>query len=97
MYAVIFDINTDRLKENYIDLNIANDVYGAIKKFMIANGFEWKQDSVYFGTERINAVTCVSAIQKLARELPSLANCVRDIRMLKIEENNDLMPAVLLA
>jgi len=30
----------------------------------------------------------------LARTLPWFAACVRDIRMLRIEELNDLMPAV---
>ena len=50
--------------------------------------------SVYFGGERINAVICVLAAIDLARSLPWFAASVRDIRMLRIEEFNDLMPAV---
>ena len=49
---------------------------------------------MYFGGEQIDAVTCVLAAQDLPRSLPWFPACVRDIRMLRIEEFNDLMPAV---
>ena len=55
--------------------------------------FDWQQGSVYFGQE-INAVQCVLAAQKLSQSLPWFKACVRDIRMLRIEELNDLMPAL---
>ncbi|HEX4607630.1 MAG TPA: hypothetical protein VH092_05430 [Urbifossiella sp.] len=58
------------------------------------HGFTWQQGSVYFGGPEINAVTCVLAAQDLARSLPWFAASVRDIRMLRIEEMNDLMAAV---
>jgi virulence-associated protein VapD len=35
------------------------------------------------------------AIQKMSKQLTWFSSCVRDIRMLRIEENNDLMPALL--
>lgn len=94
MYAVTFDIDTNCIKEQFEDLSISNEIYGKIKKFMMANNFEWKQGSVYFGNEKINAVTCVTTVQKLAKEVPQLTACVRDIRMLKIEEYNDLLSAI---
>jgi virulence-associated protein VapD len=53
-----------------------------------------RQGSVYFGGESINAVTCVLAAIELSRVLPWFAASIRDIRMLRIEEFNDLMPAV---
>lgn len=58
------------------------------------HGFAWQQGSVYFGGPEISAVTCVLAAMDLARSLPWFASSVRDIRMLRIEEMNDLMPAV---
>lgn len=59
------------------------------------NGFEWQQGSMYFGKpDQINAVTCVTVVQQLAKQFPWFKTCVKDIRMLRIEENNDLMPAV---
>ena len=39
-------------------------------------------------------MTCVLAVQDLALSLPWFAASVRDIRMLRIDELNDLMPAV---
>ena len=56
--------------------------------------FKWQQGSVYFGDESINAVTCVMVVQKLAKKFPWFSACVKDVRMLRIEENNDLMPAI---
>ncbi len=54
-----------------------------------------RQGSVYFGEpDRVDAVTCVLVAQRLANELPWFSQCVRDIRMLRIEENNDLGPAI---
>ena len=91
MYAVTFDIDTNCLSDNNINHSKA---YSDIRKFMEANGFKWQQGSVYFGNETINAVTCVTTIQALAKTLPCFSVCVKDVRMLKIEENNDLMPAV---
>lgn len=40
------------------------------------------------------AVTCVTAVQKPAQQYTWLDKCLTDIRMLRIEEFNDLMPAI---
>jgi len=93
MYAVTFDIDTNCLGDNYHN-NSSTNAYGDIRKFMEANGFTWQQGSVYFGKETINAVTCVMVVQKLALAYPWFATYVKDVRMLRIEENNDLMPAI---
>ena len=50
--------------------------------------------AVYFGGKNVDAVTCVLAAQELAARYDWFTPSVRDIRMLRIEENNDLMPAV---
>ena len=65
-----------------------------IKESLLANDFDWMQGSVYFGNEKIDAVRCVLTIQKLANLYPWFSTCVRDVRMLRIEENNDLKPAI---
>jgi virulence-associated protein VapD len=92
MYAIAFDLDIEALRESYGDPY--NNAYGEIKKILYAHGFFWQQGSVYFGDEKINAVTCVLAAMDLAQKLPWFATAVRDIRMLRIEELNDLMPAV---
>ena len=94
MYAVVFDLDTEMLSQTYGSTSPQN-AYGDIKKFMLENGFEWKQGSVYYGDpERINAATCVTTIQRLAMANPWFSASVRDIRMLRIEENDDLRPAI---
>jgi virulence-associated protein VapD len=92
MYAIAFDMDIDSLRESYGDPY--NNAYAEIKKVLHTHGFIWQQGSVYFGDDRINAVTCVLAAIDLAKKLPWFAASVRDIRMLRIEELNDLMPAV---
>ena len=92
MYAIAFDMDIESLKANYGDPY--NNAYLEIRKVLQKHGFAWQQGSVYFGDERINAVTCVLAAIDVSQTLPWFAASVRDIRMLRIEELNDLMPAV---
>jgi virulence-associated protein VapD len=92
VYAITFDLDIDSLKIHYGDPY--NNAYGEIRKVLLKQGFAWQQGSVYFGGAKVNAVTCVLAAMELARVLPWFAASVRDIRMLRIEEFNDLMPAV---
>ena len=92
MYAIAFDMDIDSLRIHYGDPH--NNAYAEIRRVLQGHGFNWQQGSVYFGGENINAVTCVLAAIDLAQQLPWFAASVRDIRMLRIEELNDLMPAV---
>lgn len=70
--------------------------YNEIGRILQDHGFDWQQGSVYFGGDEVNAVTCVLAVQDLARQLNWFSPSVRDVRMLRIEEFNDLAPAVAL-
>jgi len=91
VYAIAFDMDFEQLRTNYGDPY--NNAYLEIRHVMQRHGFAWQQGSVYFGGESVTAVTCVLAAIDLAESLPWLAASVRDIRMLRIEELNDLMPA----
>ena len=95
VYAIAFDMDIEQLRTNYGDPY--NNAYLEIRRVLQRHGFAWQQGSVYFGGPEVTAVTCVLAAQDLARSLPWFAASVRDIRMLRIEELNDLMPAVQLA
>jgi virulence-associated protein VapD len=92
VYAIAFDMDIESLKANFGDPY--NQACDEIRKILQKHGFTWRQGSVDFGGESINAVTCVLAAIDLSRSLPWFAASVRDIRMLRIEELNDLMPAV---
>jgi virulence-associated protein VapD len=93
MYAISFDLDQDALKRVYRGSSYTN-AYLEIRKVLIDERLLWMRGSVYFGGERIDAVTCVLAAQRLARELSWFTSAVRDIRMLRIEDTNDLGPAV---
>ena len=93
MYAITFDLNTKELEARYPMANWRK-AYDDISVFLTEYGFERQQGSVYFGDAEVDAVTCVTAIQDLSQEYDWVEHCVRDIRMLRIEERNDLMPAI---
>jgi virulence-associated protein VapD len=92
VYAIAFDMDIEQLRTNYGDPY--NNAYLEIRRVLQRHGFTWQQGSVYFGGPDVTAVTCVLAALDLSRILPWFAASVRDIRMLRIEELNDLMPAV---
>lgn len=95
IYAIAFDMDTELLKSTYGNNPSYNNAYVDIRKTLQNYGFDWQQGSVYFGKKtNINAVTCVLAVMELTRTFPWFAQSVRDIRMLRIEEENDLMPIV---
>jgi virulence-associated protein VapD len=95
MYAIAFDLDTDTLKKAY-DNESYNNAYADIRRVLTTkHNFKWQQGSVYFGDpEKVNAVSCVLAIMDVSRAFEWFAPSVKDIRMLRIEEQNDLMGAV---
>ena len=93
MYAITFDMDTSRTEDLYPGQSWKNS-YTEIRRILDRHGFDWQQGSVYFGGEGVSAVTCVLAIQDVARQLDWFGPSVRDVRMLRIEEINDLGPAV---
>ncbi len=94
MYAIVFDLDQDSLEKTYHNSSYKN-AYTDIKKTLALHGFDRQQGSVYFGdVSKVDAVTCVLAVMDLAKNNPWFAPSVSDIRMLRIEDNNDLMPAV---
>lgn len=94
MYAVAFDLDTNELSKQW-NGNSPNYAYQAIANFLKKRGFEWKQGSVYFGDATMDPVKCVLAVQDLSKTYAWFnPQVVRDIRMLRIEENNDLNPVL---
>lgn len=94
MYAIVFDLDTQTLKDTY-HVDSYNNAYNDIKNVLQDYGFERQQGSVYFGNVgKVDAVTCVLAVMDLAKKYPWFSPSVRDIRMLRIEESNDLGVAV---
>lgn len=93
MYAIVFDLDQQMLNDLYHG-NTPSNAYNDIRKFLTQRGFEWKQGSTYFGDDSIDAIKCVMVVQKLARQYDWFTPAVKDIRMLRIEEDNDLKIAI---
>ena len=93
MYAITFDLDTAILKDLYPSPSF-NNAYTDIRTVLVEFGFAWQQDSVYFGSKGVDAVSCVLAVQELASCFDWFTPSIRNIRLLRIEENNDLMPAL---
>jgi len=93
VYAIAFDLDTDALKRHYTGGTFTN-AYEDIRRVLTQHGFHRQQGSVYFGNEHVTPVLCVVAVQDIQKMHSWFAKCVNDIRMLRIEENNDLMPAI---
>lgn len=92
-YAIIITIDNDILSKVYAGNSIAS-AYTDIEKILRSYGFSHKQGSVYFGDEGVDAVHIVIAVQKLSKKYDWFAPSVQDVRMIRIEEENDLMVAI---
>ena len=92
-YAIAFDLDTKMLQDSYPSPSWQN-ANGDIERTLKTFGFMRQQGSVYFGDQSVDAVSCVLAAQDLAATYPWFRPSVRDMRMLRIEDNNDLMPAI---
>ena len=93
MYAITFDLDTSTLEAVYGGPSWRN-AYTDIRIVLDEFGFDRQQESVYFGGDSVDAVTCVVAVQDIAARFSWFTPSVRDIRMLRIEDNNDLRPAL---
>ncbi len=93
MYAIAFDLDTEAAKREFAGGD-HTQAWHAFRKVLEEHGFTNKQGSVYFGREGTTPVHCVLAVQDASRRHAWLRRVVRDIRMLRIEENNDLFPAL---
>ena len=92
VYAIAFDMDIEQLRAHYGDPY--NNAYLEIRRVLERHQFQWQQGSIYFGGPAVTAATVMIAVIDLATQLPWFASSVRDIRMLRIEEMNDLMPVV---
>ena len=92
-YAIAFVLDADTLSKTYTRGNQAK-AYAVIEDTLRSYGFSRQQGSVYFGDDKVDAVRTVMAARRLATKHVWFAASVRDIRMLRIEDDNDLMPAI---
>jgi virulence-associated protein VapD len=77
-----------------IDLALERGDRDAVRRVLEGHQFQWQQGNMYLGGPAATAASVMVAVIDLTAQLPWLAAAVRDVRMLRIEELNDLMPVV---
>lgn len=90
MYAIAFDVDT-AIAEKVIG-DGWKGCYEKIERVFAAHGFRRQQGSLFFGDENTNAVTCMSAVRELDDRFPWFGPVIRDLRMLRIDEDNEVLP-----
>jgi virulence-associated protein VapD len=93
VYAIAFDLHA-QTAEKLCGANWRGTCYDQIERVLGQHGFYRQQGSLYFGNEDSNPVTCVTAVQAIDNRYAWFSRAVRDLRMLRIDENNDLLPAL---
>lgn len=93
VYAITFDFDVQLLEQLHSNASWRN-AYSDVRRFLEENGFENKQGAVYFAIDDIDAVECIAIVQDLADAFDWFTPSLKNIRMLRIEENNDLMPVL---
>ncbi|NIZ19092.1 hypothetical protein [Entomospira culicis] len=78
---------TEKVKRAY------TKAYYLVRRYLEQNGFEWKQGSVYFYKDKSiqDNLIVLKIIRKMAKKYPWFLDCSRDVRMLKIEAENDVL------
>lgn len=92
VYAIAFDLDS-AIAEKHCGPNWRT-CYAKIESVFAKHGFSRKQGSVYFGDESSDAVRCIMAVQEADKRFIWFGPAVRDLRMLRVDEDNDLMPAI---
>lgn len=94
MYGIIINFDAEKLREMYFGPAYEN-AHAEVCSFLTEDfGFTCIQGDVYFGDESVSSVTCVLAAQKLKEKFSWFEPSVKEIKMMRIDELNDLGPAI---
>lgn len=85
-YLIVFDMDTNCLKENYHG-NSYNNAYLDIKNILSKHGFNNIQGSVYLGNEGISEAHGTIAIQELTVRFDWFYPCVSNIKFYRLESD----------
>lgn len=82
MYMILIDLEAERFST------------AEISEFMNKHGFMCVQRGLYSGSGLINAVSCVIVIQQLFKEFSINSRHVKSLKMFRVDEISDLVPAI---
>jgi len=90
MYAIAFDLDTEAGNRLHPSGDYHN-AYGDIRRFLETRDFWNQQGSVYY-SNHTKVVIVMKVVLDLQTRYPWFRSIVRDLRVLRIEENDDLLP-----
>ena len=94
---ITFDLSQEALRKHYPRKETAQDpqffkrAYKDIRRFMEANGFERRQYSVYVSRSELTALDVAVLTQRMAKQLPWLRLCVKEITATNIGARHSLL------
>jgi virulence-associated protein VapD len=89
MHAICFDLNTEAVKRLFP--NRSSTPYDQIGRFLTERGFSRIQGSLFYGPAGGSAVYCFKAVIDLKDKYGWFSSVVRDLRMLDVSANDNLM------
>ena len=94
---ITFDLSQEALRQHYPRKETGRDpqffkrAYKDIRRFMETNGFERRQYSVYVSRSELTALDVAVLTQRMAKQLPWLRLCVKEITATNIGARHSLL------
>ncbi len=86
---ISFDLDTKELREHYTNKSF-NNAYGNIKRYMLKNGFEWVQGSVYVSEKAIPLSMVTYHLIMLRNKYDWLKYAMRDCNITNIGKTHNV-------
>jgi virulence-associated protein VapD len=86
VYAIAYDLNAEAA--------VRHGAYDKIARVLATHGFSRQQGSVFYGNYETQASSCFRAVLEMHRKFTWFWEVVKDMRMLRIDENDDLLSVV---
>ena len=102
MYALTIDLDLEKISSFLVgftrkDLGRAtSDMFREIADILSEEGFTPSMSiGLYYGGPEVTVVKCVLASMRVSKECSWFLDVVQDIRMMRVEESNDILPLLL--
>ena len=91
-YGILLILDFNKLQQNYNieDFTALLEIESVL---YVEYGFKMYSKCLYI-SEEANAVDCIVALTKLVKKFNWFKQCIKSIRLLRIEENDDLLSAI---
>ena len=86
VYAIAYDLNREAA--------LKHGAWAKIARVLESHGFHRQQGSVFYGTHETTAMTCARAVLDMNDQFGWFWEVFRDMRMLRIDEEDDLLAII---